>query len=169
VPDNTNAFFHIIEKAGWKYARSAKWGETNGAHVFAMAKTAGALNFVSNAGESFVVVLGVHTTNAGKTSSTTLSDEENAVVLVLPQYYGTDYPFGVEVREKQWVRTVLLVPNTSSPSSTLLLKETASRSLDEALLSTLNGIILRVVSYKYLPLWHRNKLVNRNCNEIDFI
>jgi hypothetical protein len=62
-------------------------------------QNADALHFISDTGKNFVMALGMHNYKRWGDLVPNLSDDESAVVL-LPQCYGTDYPFRADIREK---------------------------------------------------------------------
>ncbi|KAJ3482779.1 hypothetical protein NLI96_g6753 [Meripilus lineatus] len=59
---NPNAFFRVVEKTAFTTVGTAnEWGESNGTYVLKGASgTSGSLRFVSDTGERFIVLLGIH-------------------------------------------------------------------------------------------------------------
>src|SRR6266404_507491 len=100
VTPGKDSYYHVTEKTIWKDANG--WSEVNGCHVLKMSGsgTSGSLRIVSDAGESFIVTLGVHNYKQWGDIVTNLKSEQSACV-VHPEYYGKEIPARRLQREKQ--------------------------------------------------------------------
>ncbi|KAJ3482780.1 hypothetical protein NLI96_g6754 [Meripilus lineatus] len=123
---NPNTFFRVVEKTTFKSTDGGNaWGESNGTHVLTMdaSGTSGSLRFLSDSGENFIITLGVHNfkrqafpayslivlinscwhaLNRWGDIVTNLTNGETGVIIT-PQYYGSEHPDRVAVREAQLV------------------------------------------------------------------
>ncbi|KAJ4211251.1 hypothetical protein NW759_012731 [Fusarium solani] len=87
---NTNAYFHIVEKGCWHYAKGAEWSEHNGVLTLTMGDsgTSGMLRFKTEQGkEAFFIAMGVHNYKPWVDTVTGLADDVTCVK-ALPEYYG---------------------------------------------------------------------------------
>ena len=100
-PDSSK-FFRVVENSVWKYANGGTWDEVNGYYVLKMggSGTSGSLRFMSDAGGSFVVTLGVHNYKRWGDIVTNLKDDQTACI-INPQYYSNEFPKRQAQREKQ--------------------------------------------------------------------
>ena len=98
---STQKWHTIVEKAVWNYANGGTWSESNGLQVLKMggSGTAGTLRFVSETGDAFMVVIGVHNYKPWVDVADNLKTNQTCVSL-LPEYYksGTDQ---TKTRESQ--------------------------------------------------------------------
>ncbi|KAJ4320909.1 hypothetical protein N0V84_005613 [Fusarium piperis] len=88
--NNTNAYFHIVEKGCWHYAKGAEWSEHNGIQTLTMGDsgTSGMLRFKTEQGkEAFFIAMGVHNYKPWVDIVTGLADDVTCVK-ALPEYYG---------------------------------------------------------------------------------
>ncbi len=104
VTPGKGSYYHVAEKTIWKFADGGTWTEVNGCHVLKMSGsgTSGSLRIVSDAGESFIVTLGIHSGNQWGDIVTNLKSDQTACV-VNPEYYGKEIPARGLQRGKQLV------------------------------------------------------------------
>ena len=95
-------YFRLVEDTVWKFANGGTWDEVNGYYVLKMggSGTSGSLRFVSDAGGSFVVTLGVHNYKRWGDIVTNLKDDQTACI-INPEYYSQDCSNREKQREKQ--------------------------------------------------------------------
>ena len=96
-------YFGIVEKATKQSANpDGAWDEVSGCHVLKMSKSghSGSLRFLSDAGGSFVVTLGVHNNKRWGDIVTDLQADQTARV-INAEYYSKEHPLRVAQRERQ--------------------------------------------------------------------
>ncbi|PPQ80344.1 hypothetical protein CVT25_003627 [Psilocybe cyanescens] len=99
---NTNAFFIPVEKTVWNYANGGTWTpDSAGQTTLTMggSGTSGIVRFISNAGENFAVVLGVHNYVRWCDIITDIPTSQTATTLQ-PLYYASGSTQSAQ-REKQ--------------------------------------------------------------------
>jgi hypothetical protein len=98
-------WFRIVEKTNWHYANGGTWAECNGVHTLTMggSGTSGMLRFMNNAGEYFLVALGVHNYKRWCDIVTDAKCSDTGV-LVHPTYYENGSPGRGEMLWKQLPR-----------------------------------------------------------------
>ncbi|KAF7967950.1 hypothetical protein HWV62_32495 [Athelia sp. TMB] len=95
-----NAFFHVVEKTVFNYAKGGCWSEMDGMMVLEMPEsgTSGTLRFMADTGEAFCIAVGIHNHKRWCDIVSNLKNDQTGV-LINREYYnngGRDHQ-----REKQ--------------------------------------------------------------------